>query len=273
MSEGIAPVGRLLLLGGGNMGGAMLRGWMERGLDPASVTILDPNPSPALGPLFDRGVRHAASAPAEPQDVVILAVKPQVLADAVAPLRAALKDETLLISVAAGRTVAFIEERLGERPVVRAMPNTPALIGRGITGAYANARVTPGLKATATDLLSASGPVEWVPSEDDIDRVTAVSGSGPAYVFLLAEALAEAGVAAGLEPDLAMRLARHTVAGAGELMIRSDDEPAQLRRNVTSPKGTTEAALGVLMGDQGLQPLMTKAVAAARDRAIELSKG
>ncbi|WP_279479935.1 pyrroline-5-carboxylate reductase [Aureimonas sp. SK2] len=273
MTAGIAPVGRLLLLGGGNMGGAMLRGWIEGGLDPASVTILDPNPSPALGDVFERGVRHATSAPDERQDVVILAVKPQVLAEAVAPLRPALKDETLLISVAAGRTVAFIEEHLGQRPVVRAMPNTPALIGRGITGAFANARVTPGLKATATDLLSACGPVEWVSSEDDIDRVTAVSGSGPAYVFLLAEALAQAGVKAGLDPDLAIRLARHTVAGAGELMIRSDDPPAQLRRNVTSPKGTTEAALGVLMAEDGLQPLMTKAVAAARDRAVELSKG
>jgi pyrroline-5-carboxylate reductase len=273
MSAGIAPVGRLLLLGGGNMGGAMLRGWIAGGLDPASVTILDPHPSPALGALFDAGVRQAATAPDELQDVVILAVKPQVLAEAVAPLRASLKDETLVISVAAGRTIAFIEEKLGTRPVVRAMPNTPALIGRGITGAYANERVTPGLRATATDLLQACGPVEWVRSEDDIDRVTAVSGSGPAYVFLLAEALAEAGVKAGLDPELAMRLARHTVAGAGELMIRSDDPPSQLRRNVTSPKGTTEAALGVLMAEDGLKPLMTKAVAAARDRAIELSKG
>ncbi|WP_210270236.1 pyrroline-5-carboxylate reductase [Aureimonas sp. ME7] len=268
----MAPVGRLLLVGGGNMGGAMLGGWIEQGLDPRSVTILDPNPSPALAPLLEQGIGHVTTAPGEAQDVVILAVKPQIMDAALPPLLPALKPETLVISVAAGRTVAFVEERLGERAVVRAMPNTPALIGRGITGAFANARVSAGLRQTAGDLLGASGPVEWVASEDDIDRVTAVSGSGPAYVFLLAEALAQAGVEAGLEPELAMRLARHTVAGAGELMIRSADEPAQLRRNVTSPRGTTEAALSVLMADGSLADLMTRAVEAARARAVELSK-
>ncbi len=264
--------GRLTLLGGGNMGGAMLRGWIAAGLDPASVTVVDPRPSDALAPLFDQGVSHRTSAPEVPQDVVVLAVKPQLLDEAAAPLAGALVEGTLLLSVAAGRTVASIEALLGAHPVVRAMPNTPALIGRGITGAFANARVNENARAVADRLLSASGPVEWVSSEAEIDMVTAVSGSGPAYVFLLAEALAEAGVAAGLEPALAMRLARHTVAGAGELMIRSEDAPAQLRRNVTSPKGTTEAALNVLMADDGFGPLLRKAVAAAKARAEELAK-
>ncbi|WP_062203715.1 pyrroline-5-carboxylate reductase [Aureimonas sp. AU12] len=269
-----ASVGRLLLLGGGNMGGAMLRGWIADGLDPASVIVVDPRPSEALAPLFEKGVRHAAAIPAEPQDIVILAVKPQMMDEAVGPLRAAMTRDTLVISVAAGITVAFLEARLGRRPVVRAMPNTPALIGRGITGAYGNDLVGGTLRATTTALLKASGPVEWVHTEAEIDMITAVSGSGPAYVFLLAEALAEAGVAAGLEPALAMRLARHTVAGAGELMIRSEEEPAQLRRNVTSPKGTTEAALKVLsVDDGGLKELMRHAVAAAKRRAEELSRG
>ncbi|ALN72754.1 pyrroline-5-carboxylate reductase [Aureimonas sp. AU20] len=266
--------GKLTLLGGGNMGGAMLRGWIAAGLDPSSVTVVDPRPSDAIAPLFEQGVRHSTTAPAEPQDVVVLAVKPQLLDEAAAPLASSLVAGTLVISVAAGRTIASIEQLLGEHPVVRAMPNTPALIGRGITGAFANARVDAHARAVADRLLSASGPVEWVRSEAEIDMVTAVSGSGPAYVFLLAEALAEAGAAAGLDPALAMRLARHTVAGAGELMIRAEEEPSQLRRNVTSPKGTTEAALTVLMAeDDGFGPLLRRAVSAAKTRAEELSKG
>jgi pyrroline-5-carboxylate reductase len=153
------------------------------------------------------------------------------------------------------------------------MPNTPALIGRGITGAFASPRVTAAQREAAGRLLGASGPVEWVGSEAEIDAVTAVSGAGPAYVFLRAEALAAAGSKAGLDPDLALRLARHTVAGAGELMIRSHEDPAQLRRNVTSPNGTTQAALDVLMGEDGFPALLERAVEAARARAEELSKG
>ena len=152
------------------------------------------------------------------------------------------------------------------------MPNTPALIGRGVTGAFANERVDAAGRGTADELLSANGPVEWVEAETLIDAVTGVSGSGPAYVFHLAECLAKAGEAAGLPADLAMRLARHTVAGAGELMIRSDQPPATLRKNVTSPNGTTQAALDVLMAEDGLAPLMERAVRAARDRAEALSK-
>jgi len=272
MSEAVLrDLGPLLLVGGGNMGGAMLRGWIAAGLRPDAVTVLDPSRPAAL---TDLGIRLAGS-PDELRaapDTAILAVKPQVMPAVLPALRSVIPAETLIVSVAAGRTVASIEEHLGERAVVRAMPNTPALVNRGITGAYANERVSEAMRTRAQTLLISSGPVEWVDREALIDAVTGVSGSGPAYVFLLAEALAEAGVAAGLEPALAMRLARHTVAGAGELMIRSEDEPAQLRRNVTSPNGTTQAALEILMGEGGLAPLLRQAVLAARDRAEELSR-
>ncbi|ORE98042.1 pyrroline-5-carboxylate reductase [Aurantimonas sp. 22II-16-19i] len=264
---------RILLLGGGNMGSALLGGWLDKGLAAEKVTVVDPAVGPALQPLIDKGVTHRPSVPAGEFDIVLLAVKPQMMTAAVPPLKAAMRPETLVVSIAAGTTIAAIEALLGPHPVVRAMPNTPALIGRGVTGAYGNARCGETERAAATALLEASGPVEWVGEERLIDAVTAVSGSGPAYVFHLAECMAKAGEALGLAPDLAMRLARHTVAGAGELMIRSSDAPAQLRRNVTSPNGTTQAALEVLMDDERLARLMEEAMRAARDRAEELSRG
>jgi len=271
MSAFTSRLGKILVLGGGNMGGAMVRGWVEYGIPGEDIFVVDPSPGAALKDLIAEGaLRHATSVPAEPFDVVLVAVKPQTMAEALPLLQPALKPDTLVISVAAGKTLGFIAGLVGDLPIVRAMPNTPALIGRGITGAVPNAAVTQPLKEKADALLSASGPVVWLDQESDIDAVTAVSGSGPAYVFHLAETLAAAGVAAGLSPELAMKLARHTVAGAGELMIRSDDAPEQLRKNVTSPNGTTQAALEVLM--PGLGPLMVDAVAAARDRARELSQ-
>ena len=265
--------GRLLLVGGGNMGGAMLRGWVDFGLPADDLHVVDPKPGDALRTLIDDGrLRHSVDVPASPFDVVVLAVKPQMM-DVVLPMLApALSAQTLVISVAAGKTVDFIREHLGDLPIVRAMPNTPALIGRGITGCFANPLTTQILRDKADALLSASGAVVWVDEEADIDAVTGVSGSGPAYVFYLTEALAAAGEAMGLKPALAMKLARHTVAGAGELMIQSEEAPAQLRKNVTSPNGTTQAALDVLMAEDGLGPLMQRAVTAARDRARELSK-
>lgn len=273
MSGLFSSLGHILLLGGGNMGGAMARGWIDGGVPAADIHVVDPRPGEALRFLIDTGaIGHSASLPTGTFDIVVLAVKPQMMDEALPPLKPAVSPETLVISVAAGKTLAFIAARLGTLPTVRAMPNTPALIGRGITGAFANVAVSAPLREKADALLSASGAVVWVDAEDDIDAVTAVSGSGPAYVFHLAEVLAAAGEAAGLPPALAMTLARHTIAGAGELMIRSDDAPAQLRRNVTSPNGTTQAALDVLMAPDGLQPLMTRAVLAARDRARELSK-
>ncbi|MBP0614342.1 pyrroline-5-carboxylate reductase [Jiella mangrovi] len=264
---------RILLLGGGNMGSALLGGWLDKGLDAAKVTVVDPAVGPALQPLIDKGVGHSTTVPDGAFDIVVLAVKPQMMSAAVPPLKAAMQPETLVVSIAAGTTIAAIEELLGEHPVVRAMPNTPALIGRGVTGAYGNERTSEANRAAATALLEASGPVEWVDEEPLIDAVTAVSGSGPAYVFHLAECMAKAGAELGLPADLAMRLARHTVAGAGELMIRSDDPPATLRKNVTSPNGTTQAALDVLMGEERLAKLMQEAMGAARDRAGELAKG
>jgi pyrroline-5-carboxylate reductase len=267
-------IGRILLLGGGNMGGAMLRGWISAGLAGEPVHVVDPYPSPALADLIDAGtIRHSTIVPEGPFDVAVVAVKPQMAAEALPPLRSALQGDTLVISVVAGTTIATLEALLGPHPTIRAMPNTPALIGRGITGCYANPAVGDAVRGRAEALLSASGAVVWVDGEGDIDAVTAVSGSGPAYVFHLAEALAAAGERLGLPPQLAMTLARHTVAGAGELMIRSEDAPDQLRRNVTSPNGTTQAALEVLMAKDGLSQLLERAVTAARDRARELSKG
>ncbi|KAA0971782.1 pyrroline-5-carboxylate reductase [Aureimonas fodinaquatilis] len=263
---------RVLLLGGGNMGAAMARGWLDILAEPGNILVIDPQAGVPLQPLLAKGVRHAATVPDEVFDIVVLAVKPQIMAAALPALKPALRPDTLVISVAAGKTIDFITERLGSLPIVRTMPNTPALIGRGITGAFANSLVDARLRDTASALLAASGAVEWLDSEDEIDAVVGVSGSGPAYVFLMAEVMAAAGEKLGLKPELAMRLAQHTIAGAGELMLQASDEPAQLRRNVTSPKGTTQAALEVLMADNGLAPLLEKAIAAAVQRSRELSQ-
>jgi pyrroline-5-carboxylate reductase len=205
--------------------------------------------------------------------VLVLAVKPQMLDEAAAPLNALLGPGTLIISILAGKTIGNLRSRLpSAAAVVRAMPNLPASIGRGATGAAASPEVSEGQRLMADALLSSNGIVEWLGSEDLIDAVTALSGSGPAYVFHLVECLAEAGTAAGLPPDLAQRLARATVTGAGELLFQSDLPPATLRQNVTSPGGTTAAALEVLMREeQGLKALMQEAVAAAKRRAGELS--
>lgn len=266
--------GPLLLVGAGNMGGAMLAGWIADGLDPARVVVQDPAPPPAMAALLAKhGIKASSKAVlSAPPAVVLMAVKPQVMAEVFPPLAKLVGPETVVLSIAAGRTIASFEAHLpAKSAVVRAMPNTPASIGRGITGAVANAHVTAKQKATADALLKSIGAVVWVEREEQIDAVTAVSGSGPAYVFLLAECLAEAGRKAGLPADLAAMLARWTVAGAGELLHRSDLPAGQLRQNVTSPNGTTYAALQVLMRDNGLQPLMTEAVAAAAKRSQELA--
>jgi pyrroline-5-carboxylate reductase len=265
----------IVLVGAGKMGGAMLQGWLSLGLKGSSATVIDPYPSPELNALAaQHGVRiNPPAGSVTAPEVVLLAIKPQTL-DAAAPDIAALVGpDTLVVSIMAGKTIHNITSRIATaRAVVRAMPNTPAAVGRGITGAAANAAVTPAQREVAAALLSAIGRFEWVSSEDLIDAVTAVSGSGPAYVFLLAECMAKAGVAAGLPADLAERLARSTVEGAGELMWRdAGTDPAQLRKNVTSPGGTTAAALEVLMGPDGLEPLMTRAIAAAKQRGRDLS--
>jgi pyrroline-5-carboxylate reductase len=270
MSEGSA----LLLVGCGKMGQAMLEGWLSSGV-AARVVVVEPQGGAPSDPRIT-ACAGPAQVPADFRpDAVVLAVKPQAM-DAVVPGYSGFVREDgsgpAFLSIAAGKTIGYFERHLGAgAPVVRAMPNTPAAIGRGITVACANPVVTPARRALCDRLLAAVGEVAWVEDEGQIDAVTGVSGSGPAYVFLLVEALAEAGRAAGLPEDLAMRLARATVSGAGELMHRSPEPAAQLRRNVTSPNGTTQAALDVLMAPDGLGPLMERAVAAATRRSRELA--
>lgn len=263
----------LVLVGAGKMGGALLEGWLAGGLSPEAAVVVDPAPPEESRAFLARaGVAiHSAPPPAKVARLLVLAVKPQILDSVLPALRPLVAPDTIVLSIAAGKTIAGIARGLGDLAVVRAMPNTPAQVGRGITAATGNLRVGEAERRLTTALLEAVGDVVWVDDERQIDAVTAVSGSGPAYVFLLAEALAEAARAEGLSDDAAERLARATVTGAGELLHRSPHPPAKLRENVTSPKGTTAAALSVLMAEDGLSPLMKRAVAAARRRAEELS--
>ena len=262
--------GHIALAGAGKMGGAMLTGWLAGGLDAGRIMVIEPQPSPEIASLAARGVRLNPK-DANAVETLVIAVKPQSFREAGAALKARVAPSTLVVSIMAGTTIKLLQEVCGGA-VVRAMPNTPAAIGRGITVAVAAQDVSPTQRATADALLRATGAVEWVEDEALMDAVTAVSGSGPAYVFLLAEELARAGVAAGLPEELATKLARQTVAGSGELLHRSDLSSATLRQNVTSPGGTTAAALEVLMGKDGLQQLMIRAIAAATARSKELAK-
>jgi pyrroline-5-carboxylate reductase len=263
----------LVLIGAGKMGGALLSAWLARGLAPGSVRVVDPKPPDDTAALLAKaGIAGAARAPqGTVAGVLVVAVKPQAMGDALPPIRATVAPDTLVLSIAAGTTIASLGKALGAGKIVRSMPNTPAQIGKGITVAVATKAVDAEARSIATALLEAVGAVEWVEDESLIDAVTAVSGSGPAYVFLLAEALAEAGIAAGLTPALARRLADATIAGAGALLEQSGEEPATLRKNVTSPGGTTAAALAELMSDAGLTPLLRRAVLAAQKRARELA--
>ncbi|WP_230531626.1 pyrroline-5-carboxylate reductase [Microvirga roseola] len=263
----------LVLVGAGKMGGSMLEGWLKVGMTPEGVTVVDPRLSEEMTRFCSaQGIALNPAHPAAP-DVLVLAVKPQMLDEAAAPLNNLIGPQTLVISILAGKTIGDLKSRLpAASAIVRAMPNLPASIGRGATGAAASGEVSEAQRLSADALLRSNGIVEWLPSEDLIDAVTAVSGSGPAYVFHLVECLAEAGASAGLPPDLAQRLARATVTGAGELLFQSDLPPSTLRQNVTSPGGTTAAALEVLMRDPaGLKALMNEAVAAAKRRSEELS--
>ena len=267
--------GRLLLVGAGKMGSALLDGWMRLGLDARRVAVLEPLPSPRIAALAEHGLSLNPQLRALGSvDAVVLAIKPQIAAEAIAPLVPIVGVSALVVSIMAGRTLRFLAGALGPRgaacALVRAMPNTPAAIGRGITVAVAQ-RATAAQRQLADRLLAATGAVEWIDDEALMDAVTAVSGSGPAYVFLLAEALAQAGTAAGLPAPLAQKLARETVAGSGELLHRSPLDAAILRENVTSPGGTTAAALEILMGDRGLARLLRHAVAAATARSRQLA--
>ncbi len=264
--------GLLVLLGAGKMGAALLEGWLQRGLDPKNVAVIEPAVSPSIAALTQRGLQLNPPVRAlKNATAIVLAVKPQVAPQAIPPLAPLVGSSTLVVSIMAGRTLDFLFEALAKPcAIVRAMPNTPAAIGRGITVAVPR-NANDQQRALADRLLAATGAVEWTTDEALMDAVTAVSGSGPAYVFLLAEALTQAGIAAGLPKELAAKLARETVAGAGELLHRSPLDPAVLRANVTSPGGTTAAALAVLMDKDGLAQLMETAVAAATARSRELA--
>lgn len=263
----------LALIGAGKMGGAMLEGWVKRGADPRSIVVVDPKPAPDMSDFLSRhGIAHETplSSSRKP-GILMLAIKPQLMEKVLPALAPSVLPDTLVLSIAAGTTVATLQSAFGDLPVVRVMPNTPAQVGRGMSVAYANHKVTPQQRAEVDALLSAIGMVAWVDGEEQMDAVTAVSGSGPAYVFHLVEALAAAGVKAGLPADLANTIARQTVVGAGELMHQSELDAGTLRQNVTSPNGTTAAALSVLMAADGLGPLMERAVAAAARRSRELA--
>lgn len=266
-----AAIPPILLVGGGKMGGAMLAGWRERGLS-ASIVV---DPAPAAQALAGDDVRVVADAASVPADfspaAIVLAVKPQFAATAL-PAVARYAEHAVMLSIMAGKTIAGIGSLLG-RPatVVRAMPNTPAAIRQGVTVACAGPGVTPLQRALCDTLLAAVGTVAWVEDEALLDPVTAVSGGGPAYVFLLAELLEQAAVEQGIPPDLARSMARQTVSGAGALLASSAEDAAVLRKAVTSPKGTTEQALAVLMEREAWPTLVSRAIAAATARSRELA--
>jgi pyrroline-5-carboxylate reductase len=271
----------LWLVGAGRMGSALLDGWIKAGLvtknNPAK--IVEPNLSTSIRARMAEGYALAADPPYVSDDsprLLALAVKPQMLDEVLGEIAPLAQGDAAVLSIIAGRTIASIAGKLrkdGALPTIRTMPNTPAAIGAGITAAFAGRGVNAPLKAQAEQLLSAVGEVVWVDSEALLDAVTAVSGSGPAYVFHLVEALAAAGVEIGLAPETAAKLARATITGSAALLSASPESPEALRKAVTSPGGTTEAALKILMGEEGLGPLMRRAVEAALARAKELGKG
>ena len=262
----------LTLVGAGKMGGALLRGWIAGGLAPAAITVVDPQAGPDIVGLCSEHGIALNPATVQVASTLVLAIKPQALDEAKRSFGAFTSDGTLVLSILAGKTIADLRARMPKaRAFVRTMPNLPASIGRGATGAVASPEVTAEQRRNADTLLACSGLVEWLADEAQIDALTALSGSGPAYVFLLTEALAEAGLRAGLPAAVSERLARATVAGSGALLDRTATDAGQLRRDVTSPGGTTAAALAILMREGGLPDLVTEAVAAAAKRAGELA--
>lgn len=271
----LANIGPVVLAGAGKMGLALARGWLAAGLKPGNLVLVDPNPNDhTIGFAVKAGVRLVPSADGIVARVLVLAVKPQIIGEVMTQLRSAVAEGTLVLSIAAGISIDAISKGLGTDRIVRTMPNTPAQIGKGVTGAVGRPAISEADRQVAADLLEAAGQVAWFDEESAIDAVTAVSGSGPAYVFNLVEALAAAGVRQGLPEEQAMMLARQTIIGAAYLL---EAEPtasaATLRQNVTSPKGTTAAALEVLMGEDGFGPLLDRAVTAARKRSEELGRG
>jgi len=266
----------LVLVGAGKMGGALLTGWLDQGLQPAGVFLRDPTPPAEIAQLVAEKGLHL-NLPLEEMDaaprIVVLAVKPQIMEAVLPDLRALVRSGTLFLSIAAGVDLERLDELLGGgAAIIRAMPNTPSSVGKGITAVIGNGLVTDADRAICDSLLGTVGDVVWLAAENQMDAVTALSGSGPAYVFALAETMTAAGEALGLEPELAAQLARITVAGAGAMLETLPEDAATLRQNVTSPGGTTAAALDVLLGPEGLAQLMRSGMTAARDRSRELSK-
>lgn len=273
MTAELSGISGLLLVGCGKMGGALLQGWLACGVPANRIHVVEPalDPSRTAVPAGVNTVADAADLPdGLKPEIVVFAVKPQVMGDVVPGYAGFAGPDTAFVSIAAGTPIRFFESTLGEIAMIRVMPNTPAAVGHGMSVLCANGRVSERQRAMAEGLMAAVGAAAWLDDEALMDAVTAVSGSGPAYVFLLIECLAKAGEAVGLPADLAQTLALQTVAGAGALAAQSDDDAAQLRINVTSPGGTTQAALEVLMAADGLQPLLTRAVEAAERRGKEL---
>lgn len=265
--------GSVLLVGAGKMGMAMASGWIKAGLPGASLTLVDPAPHDSVTEFAaTTGASLRRDLPSEPPRVIILAVKPQVMDAVLAATRHVIGPDTLVLSIAAGISIERFQKGLGTGRIVRTMPNTPAQLGKGMTGAVAAPGVTTEDRDLAQGLLAASGDFIWLEGESQIDALTAVSGSGPAYVFHLVEALAAAGEKQGLDAEQSMRLARQTIIGAAALLEADPSPAAQLRQNVTSPGGTTQAALEILMGEDGMGPLLDRAVDAARRRSEELGK-
>jgi pyrroline-5-carboxylate reductase len=267
--------GPLVLVGCGKMGAALLHGWLHRGLAANDAFVVEPDAGICERIRARHGVHALAAAEALPADLqpqaLVFAVKPQAMAG-VLPAYRGLVGRGVLLSIAAGTAIARFEAAFGERtPIVRAMPNTPAAIGQGVTALCANGHVSTAQRQLCSALMAAVGAVHWVDDEEQMHAITAMSGGGPAYVFLLIETLAKAGIASGLPADLAWALARATVAGSGALAASSDEPVEVLRQNVTSPGGTTQAALAVLMASDGIQPLFDRAIAAGERRSRELA--
>jgi pyrroline-5-carboxylate reductase len=268
--------GPLVLVGCGKMGGALLHGWLRRGLAATDAFVVEPDARIREHVRAGHGVIAVSEAKGLPPDLqpraLVFAVKPQAMAAVLPAYRSLVEVGAVVLSIAAGTAIARFAAAFGERtPIVRAMPNTPAAIGQGVTALFANAHVTPAQRQLCSALMAAVGAVRWIDDEQQMHAITAMSGGGPAYVFLLIETLAKAGIASGLPEDLAWPLARATVAGSGALAAHSEEPVELLRRNVTSPGGTTAAALEVLMAPDGIQPLFERAIAAGTRRSRELA--
>jgi pyrroline-5-carboxylate reductase len=268
----LSDIGPVVLVGAGKMGLALASGWLAAGLPPTQLVLVDPMPAEAAQTFAaDHGVRLLSTSSSVLTTVLVLAVKPQVMATVMGEVKSSVGRQTLVVSIAAGISLATLSAGLGTERIVRTMPNTPAQIGKGVTGAV-GLKITDADVATTNDLLKAAGEVLWFKEESKLDGITAISGSGPAYVFYFVEALAAAAIRQGFDADTAMFLARKTVTGAVALMETEPQPVSQLRENVTSPNGTTYAALQVLMAPDGLGDLIDRAVKAARNRSEELGR-